>query len=69
MTGDYAEAQKLAGLAADLSVAKQISMDSATKLVTMALAGNTKILKEYGIELDEGATKQQVIGAIMEKVG
>jgi hypothetical protein len=69
ITGDYAEANKLASLSADLSIAKQIDLDSATKIVSMAMAGNTRVLKEYGIELDEGATKQEVIGALMEKVG
>lgn len=69
ITNDYTEAQKLATLASDLSISKQIDMDSATKLVSMAIAGNTRILKEYGIEVAEGASKQEILGAIMEKVG
>jgi len=69
VTKDYDEATKLATLSADLSVAKQISMESATKMITMALSGNVKLLKEYGIELEDGASKQEIIGAVMEKVG
>lgn len=69
ITKDQTEATKLASLAADLSVAKQMDMWSATKIVTMALAGNQKILKEYGIEVSDTATKQEVMAALMEKVG
>ena len=58
----------MATLAADLSIAKQIDMDSATKLVSMALAGNTRALKEYGIEVDDSMSKQEVMGLLMEKV-
>jgi len=35
----------------------------------MALAGNQKILKEYGIEVSDTATQQEIMGALMEKVG
>jgi len=69
VTKDQTQAQKLATLAADLSVAKQMDMWSATKVVTMALAGNQKILKEYGIEVSDTATQQEIMGALMEKVG
>lgn len=69
VTKSQTEAQKLATLAADLSVAKQMDMWSATKVVTMALAGNQKILKEYGIEVSDTASKQEIMGALMEKVG
>lgn len=69
ITNDYAEAQKYANLAADLSVAKQMDMSSATKVVAMALAGNVKILKEYGIEVEEGASKQVIMAEIMKRVG
>jgi len=69
ITKDQTEATKLATLAADLSVAKQMDMWSATKVVTMALAGNQKILKEYGIEVSDTATQQEIMGALMEKVG
>jgi hypothetical protein len=67
--GDMTEAAKLAGLAADLSVAKQVDLDSATRLVAGAMAGNTRILKEYCIELEDGAGKQEVVGALMDTVG
>lgn len=68
ITKDYTEATKMATLAADLSVAKQIDMDSATKLVSMALAGNTRALKEYWIEIDESMSKQEIMWLLMEKV-
>ena len=69
ITNDYTEAQKLATLSADLATAKQVSLDSATKMVSMAMAGNTRVLREYGIVLDDGATKQEVIEELKKRVG
>lgn len=69
ITNDYTEAQKLATLAADLSIAKQIDLDTATKSIAMAMAGNTRVLKEFGIEVSDNATKQEVLGALMDRVG
>jgi hypothetical protein len=69
ITEDYDEAVKLATLSADLSVAKQIDLSSATRLVSQAMTGNTRVLREYGIELKDGASKQEIIGALMSRVG
>jgi hypothetical protein len=67
--GDIAEAQKLATLAADLSISKQIDYATAVKTVSMVQAGNTRVLREYGIVLDENATKEQATAALIETVG
>jgi len=68
ITKDVTQAQELATLSADLSIAKSIDMDSATKLVSMALAGNTRALKEYGIVLDENATPLQALEELQKRV-
>lgn len=69
ITKDVTQAQNLATLAADLSIAKNMDMDSATKLVSMTLAGNTRALKEYGIQLDENATPLQNLAELQKRVG
>lgn len=66
--GDMVEASKLATLAADLATAKQIDYATAVKTVSMTVAGNTKVLKEYGITLDENATSQEALAALTASV-
>lgn len=68
-TNDLTEATKLNALAMDLARAKNVDLDTASRSVGLALAGNTRVLKEFGIELADGATKLEVINALQEKVG
>ena len=41
---------------------------SAVKLVSMAMSGNVKLLKEYGIELDENATASDNLVRLQQAV-
>ncbi len=66
--GDATKASELANTAADLSIAKQIDYMSAVKLVSMAMSGNVKLLKEYGIELDENATASDNLVRLQQAV-
>lgn len=60
-TGDLTQATKLNSLAMDLSRAKNISLTDASKAVGMVLSGNTKVLKELGIEVDDTLTPMQML--------
>jgi hypothetical protein len=67
--GDMVEAQRLANLAADLAISKQIDYMTAVRTISTVQAGNVRVLKEYGIVLDENATKEQANAALLEAVG
>jgi hypothetical protein len=50
-TKNFTKAQKIAAVAQDLSRAKGISLEAATKLVGKAFVGNGKALSAYGVNL------------------
>lgn len=54
-----ADVQRVVTIAADLAAAKQISLESATQLVSKAYNGQTEMLKRYGIFIDEATAKTQ----------
>lgn len=54
--------------AMDLARAKQIGLEDATRLVILALQGNTRMLKEYGIEVDEHASKATILAGIQAQL-
>ncbi len=56
VTKDFSQAQALNNLAMDLARNKNIDLDSATKMVTLATQGNVKELKLLGINLSENAS-------------
>lgn len=68
VTKDYDKARALANLSMDLARNKNISLEDATKAITMVTQGNTKALKEYGIELGDTATTADVLRAAQDKV-
>lgn len=68
-TGNYNDALKLNQLAMDLAVAKGMDLNSATVLLQQAMAGNTRVLKQYGISIDSTASSADVLNTIQEKVG
>lgn len=67
-TGDVDEAMGLHTLAMDLSRAKGIELSQATDMIGMALSGNTKIFKQYGIEVDETKKPLELLAEVQEKV-
>lgn len=67
VTKDMAEAQKLLGIEADLSRFKHIGLADAQQAVQMALMGSTKLLKQMGIEVDDNATKSEILAAIQQR--
>ncbi len=67
-TKDVEESQKLLAVAMDLARAKGIDLSSATDLVGQVLAGNGKVLKQYGIDIKDSATPLEALGELSTKV-
>jgi hypothetical protein len=68
-TGDVTEAIKLNNLAMDLSRAKNVDLATASQLITMAMSGAGRVLKQYGIEIKDSATPLEALGILHQKVG
>ena len=68
-TGNYSDAIKLNKLAMDLSVAKNMDLTSATTLLNQVMAGNTRVLKSYGISLDSASTSADALNIVQKMVG
>ena len=67
-TGDLAEATKLNNLAMDLARARHIGLEEASNAVGLALSGNTKVLKAFGVEVTDTMTPLEALGLLQEKV-
>lgn len=68
-TNDLTEAMSLSSLAMDLSRAKNIELSDATNLVGQVLSGNARLLKQYGIELNDTLTPMQALDELQRQVG
>jgi hypothetical protein len=68
-TSKAAEATKIQAAAADLARAKGISLADATMLIGKAMKGQTKGLKDLGINLKKGAKLTDILAAIQGKYG
>jgi len=66
-TQNLTEAQKLLGLANDFARYKGMDLGEATNVVMQIFAGNTRVMKQFGIEVDKNATPQDVLRVLMEK--
>jgi len=73
VTGSITKAQKAASLAMNISAAKSISLESASKALERAYGGNlnalAKIAPELKTMIKEGATAEQVFAALNKKFG
>lgn len=67
-TGDLTKANELNNLAMDLARAKNVDLATATNLVGQVLSGNGRVLKQYGIELDETKTPLEALGQLHDQV-
>jgi len=67
-TGDLTSSLKLNGLAMDLARAKNIDLATATDLVGQVLSGNGKLLKQYGIDINEAASPLEALDELQVKV-
>jgi hypothetical protein len=66
-TGSLTKAQSLMGLAMDVARAKGMPVEDAAKKLGMVLAGNTRVLKEFGIKAVKGGTAAQYLAQIQKK--
>jgi len=68
VTKDMSQAQALLALSMDLSRSKNISLEQATKAITLVTQGNNKVLKEYGINLDDTASVADQLREAQDKL-
>lgn len=68
-TNDLNESIKLNQVAMDLARAKHIDLAQASTLVGQVLAGNGRVLKQYGIDLKEAGSPLEALGELSTKVG
>lgn len=61
ISGDYAGSLKNLTLAADIAAQKQIDIGEAAQIVGKVMAGETGMLKRYGIVVKEGADAMQAL--------
>ena len=67
-TNDVNRALKLNQVAMDLSRAKSLELEDASRMVSMVLSGNGKALKEYGIILKEGSDPLKALAELQKMV-
>ena len=68
-TGDMKTANEALAISMDVARFKGVSLEEGTTKVGMALMGNKRILKELGIEIDDTASKEEILRAIHVKLG
>lgn len=64
VTKDETKAKEMLADAADLARMKHISLTDASLALTKAYEGSTKMLKQFGIEVDKGAKGMEVLAAV-----
>jgi hypothetical protein len=65
VTGSITDAQKLLGLALDISAGGSVDLGSATNAVTKALQGNYKALRNLGVPITDAMIKAKDLNAIL----
>ncbi len=68
-TKDVTQATSLNNIAMDLARKKNIGLSDAANLVNQVLSGNGRVLKQYGIDLKEGAKPLEALGELQKVVG
>lgn len=69
VTKNVGQAQRDLKLAMDLAAFSGRDLESAATAITQVHAGGTRVLKEFGIEAEEGATVMDVLALAQERVG
>lgn len=67
-TGDAEFAFKAFQAAMDLARYKGISLEDATNALIMAFQGGGRLLKQFGIDVDDHASKETILAAVFQKV-
>jgi hypothetical protein len=66
ITGSITDAQKLLGLALDVSAGGSVDLGSATSAVTKALQGNYRALRNLGVPITDAMTKSKDLNAVLQ---
>jgi len=66
VTGSITDAQKLLGLALDVSAGGSVDLGSTTSAVTKALQGNYKALKNLGVPITDAMSKSKDLNAVLQ---
>ncbi len=69
VTGDVTQAQKDLTLAMDLADFSGKSLEESISAVTKVHAGGTRVLKDFGIQVEEGTTAADALAIAQSKVG
>lgn len=69
ITGDYRASLEALPAVLDLAAGKGMDLELTSTLVARALEGQTGALTRYGIQLQEGASRTEVMTAILERFG
>lgn len=67
-TKDSTTANKAMQDAMDLARFKGIGLEESTQAINLAMMGNTKILKQLGIDVPDHASKLEILGLVQDKV-
>ena len=67
-TKDVTKAIELNAVAMDLARFKNIDLGTAADALNMALSGNVKVFKQFGIEVDETKTPMQAIAELQKMI-
>lgn len=68
ITGDVTQSKIALAAATDLARYKDVDLETASQALNKAMMGNTRVLKELGIEVSDNATKQEVLAAVQSRV-
>lgn len=67
-TGDAGFAAKAFSAAMDLARFKGIGLEESAQALILAFQGNSRLLKQLGIDVDEHASKETVLASVLQKV-
>lgn len=68
MTGSAAKGQEYLAMATDLARGTGMDLETSAKLIGKVHAGNTAILKRYGIAVREGASSEEALAQVQQMV-
>jgi len=68
VTGDAEFAFKAFRVAMDFARYKGISLEAATQALILSFSGGGRMLREFGIEVDEHASKETILAAVFQHV-
>lgn len=69
LTGDYETSLQALPVVMDMASALGMDLTSTSQLLAKAFEGNTGALSRYGIQLDEGATKTDILAKLTSQFG